>query len=77
MSVFVIRDRISLGELSQFKEVGAYGTAAIITPIYSITRGKQKWTFCKPDEVGQMLKNSMNTSRGFSTARETMPTAGW
>ena len=52
----VVRDRIPLDELSQFKEVGACGTAAVITPIYSITRGTQTWTFGRPDEAGQTLK---------------------
>jgi branched-chain amino acid aminotransferase len=52
----VITEPIRLEELDQFIEVGACGTAAVITPIYSITRGEQKWTFGKPDEAGETLK---------------------
>jgi branched-chain amino acid aminotransferase len=52
----VITEPIRLDELDQFIEVGACGTAAVITPIYSITRGEQKWTFGKPDEAGETLK---------------------
>jgi len=52
----VIKGPIALEELDQFIEVGACGTAAVITPIYSITRGEKQWTFGTPNEAGKTLK---------------------
>ena len=72
----VVRDRIPLDELSQFKEVGACGTAAVITPIYSITRGKQTWTFGRPDEAGQTLKKLYEHLQGIQYG-EREDTHGW
>jgi branched-chain amino acid aminotransferase len=46
---------IPFTELSQFTEVGACGTAAVITPVYSITRGDTVFTFGKDHEAGPTL----------------------
>lgn len=46
---------IDFDELSNFREVGACGTAAVITPVHSITRGNKVFTFGKEDEVGETL----------------------
>lgn len=41
-------------EVETLKEVGAVGTAVIITPIESITRGDKKYTFGAPDVLQQL-----------------------
>ncbi len=46
---------IDFDELPDFKEIGACGTAAVITPVYSITRGDKTFTFGKENEVGETL----------------------
>jgi len=51
----VQRRPIEMDELSSFSEVGACGTAAIITPICSIKRGNQEWKFGEPDKAGPVL----------------------
>ncbi len=61
----VIKGPIALEGLDQFTEVGACGTAAVITPIYSITRGEKKWTFGKPDEAGETLKKLYEHLQGI------------
>ena len=42
----VIKERIPFDSISRFIEVGACGTAAIITPIYSITRNEITINIC-------------------------------
>jgi len=41
-------------EVENFAEVGAVGTAVVVTPIRSLTRGTQKWTFEGPDVLRQL-----------------------
>lgn len=45
MGIEVCRRRIRLSELSKFTEVGACGTAVVITPIESITYNDKSWKF--------------------------------
>ncbi len=47
--------KIPVTELSDFVEVGACGTAAVITPISSITHGQKVYTFGKEDEAGETM----------------------
>lgn len=42
-------------EVDSFAEVGAVGTAVVVTPIRSFTRGDRKWTFGEPKVLGQLL----------------------
>ena len=51
----VERRNIKFAELENFAEVGACGTAAVITPVCSITRGDRVYTFGKEHEAGPML----------------------
>lgn len=55
MGLKVIREPIALDDLGQFKEVGACGTAAVITPVYSIQFGDKKFTFGDKDHAGETL----------------------
>jgi branched-chain amino acid aminotransferase len=51
----VERRPIKVNELDTLAEVGACGTAAVITPIYSITYGDRVITFGKENEAGKTL----------------------
>merc|ERR1719229_2224902 len=42
-------------EVDTFAEVGAVGTAVVVTPIRSFTRGDRKWTFGEPRVLKQLL----------------------
>jgi branched-chain amino acid aminotransferase len=46
---------IAVAELPDFIEVGACGTAAVITPIYSITHDSRVYTYGKEHEAGVTL----------------------
>ncbi len=51
----VKQERVACDELGKFIEVGACGTAAIITPIYSITHGQKTWTFGDKHKAGPIM----------------------
>ena len=55
MGLKVSCEPILLSSLDQFKEVGACGTAAVITPIYSVQYGEKKFTFGEKGIAGEML----------------------
>jgi branched-chain amino acid aminotransferase len=46
---------IPMDELDQFSEVGACGTAAVITPIHAIHHGDRVFTFGAKDKAGETL----------------------
>ena len=54
MGLAVSQEPIPVSDLEQFVEVGACGTAAIITPIASVTHGNKKVTFGN-GEAGPVL----------------------
>lgn len=56
---------IPVTELEQFIEVGACGTAAVITPVYSITCNDKKYTFGKKGESGKMLTKLYTNLQGI------------
>ncbi len=56
---------IELDELESFIEVGACGTAAVITPVYSITHGDTEYTFGAPDMAGEMLTRLYREIQGI------------
>lgn len=41
-------------EVDSFAEVGAVGTAVVVTPIRSLTRGNQTWTFGEPKVLREL-----------------------
>jgi branched-chain amino acid aminotransferase len=51
----VERREVGLAELADFAEVGACGTAAVITPVHSITHNDRVYTFGRRDEAGPVL----------------------
>ena len=56
---------IEYDEISSFKEVGACGTAAVITPVYSITRGDKTITFGSETQAGETLTTLYNELQGI------------
>jgi branched-chain amino acid aminotransferase len=65
MGLTVERRPIDIEELPDFKEVGACGTAAVITPVYSITRGDRVFTFGKENEAGEVLTRLFKEIQGI------------
>jgi branched-chain amino acid aminotransferase len=56
----VERRPVKVDELENFLEVGACGTAAIVTPVYSLTYKGRAYTFGKENEAGETLTNIYN-----------------
>jgi branched-chain amino acid aminotransferase len=64
MGLKVERRKIDIKELKKFKEVGACGTAAVITPVYSVTHGDKVYTFGKENEAGETLTKLFKEIQG-------------
>jgi branched-chain amino acid aminotransferase len=52
-------------EIEDFVEIGACGTAAVITPIASITRGEKTLHFGSPDRPGKTLQRLYDEIQGI------------
>lgn len=65
MGLRVVRGAIALDALDQFTEVGACGTAAVITPVYSIQYRERKFTFGLPTIAGKTLTTLYRTLQGI------------
>jgi len=61
----VERRSIKITELENFAEIGACGTAAVITPVYSITHGNRVYTFGKEKEAGPTLTKLYKELQGI------------
>jgi branched-chain amino acid aminotransferase len=61
----VERRAIHVEELENFAEVGACGTAAVITPVYSITHGAKVYTFGNEKEAGPTLTKLYKELQGI------------
>ncbi len=61
----VEKRQIGISELSGFTEVGACGTAVVITPVFSILHRENLYTFGKEDEAGQTLVRLYNEITGI------------
>ncbi len=61
----VERRPVKFTEIDQFTEVGACGTAAVITPIYSISRGDEVHTFGSEDKAGETLTRLYEELQGI------------
>lgn len=57
--------QIPVEELTEFIEVGACGTAAVITPVYSIVRGQTTYTFGKEHQAGETLTRFFKEIQGI------------
>lgn len=56
---------IPVTELTGFVEVGACGTAAVITPVYSVQHGDKLYTFGKEDKAGDTLTKFFKEIQGI------------
>jgi branched-chain amino acid aminotransferase len=65
LGLIVERRAIKVDELENFAEVGACGTAAVITPVYSITRGSRVYAFGKGKEAGPILTKLYKELQGI------------
>lgn len=65
MGYSVEKRRIDKSELPDFDEVGACGTAAVITPVGSITLEDQVYTYCNGSKAGPVMTKLYETIRGI------------
>jgi branched-chain amino acid aminotransferase len=70
------RRKIPVTELADLVEVGACGTAVVITPVFSIQHGKRLYTFGKEDEAGPTLTKLYNEIQKIQYG-ETADRHGW
>ena len=61
----VERRPIEFSEIENFSEIGACGTAAVITPVYSITKNDKTYTFGKESEAGEVLTKLYGELQGI------------
>ncbi len=60
-----IEDDVLIDNLDEFKEIGACGTAAVITPIGAIEYNNQVHVFHSETEVGPIIKKLYDTLTGI------------
>ncbi|HEX2950898.1 MAG TPA: branched-chain amino acid aminotransferase [Armatimonadota bacterium] len=65
MGLKIVREPIALDSLDQFAEVGACGTAAVITPISAVHYREKVFRFGKPDEAGPTLTKLFHDLQGI------------
>jgi len=65
MGMTVVKEAIALDDLDQFSEVGACGTAAVITPVHIINDGERRFIFGKPDVAGEVLTSLFQQLQGI------------
>jgi len=71
-----IEGDVLIDQLNQFEEAGACGTAAVITPIGSITVGGKEHVFYSETEVGPVTKRLYDELTGIQFGDVEAP-AGW
>ncbi|MBM7543581.1 branched-chain amino acid aminotransferase [Periweissella beninensis] len=67
---------ININDLDQFQEAGAMGTAAVISPVGSITHNGNKHVFFSESEVGPYTQKLYDRLTGIQFGEEQGPT-GW
>lgn len=65
MGLIVDRIPIPLAELNRYAEVGACGTAAVITPVHSVTWGDKVFTFGAENKAGETLTRLFKELQGI------------
>jgi branched-chain amino acid aminotransferase len=78
MGMKVERRQVAVEELAEFEEVGACGTAAIITPIKSLTdrESGKSYQFCKDGKAGPVSEKIYNRLMAIQFGVEPDP-FGW
>ncbi len=70
MKMEVLETDVFIDDLEIFKEAGACGTAAAITPIGSITHNGKKTTFTESDEAGEVVSKLYDLLTGIQFGEE-------
>jgi branched-chain amino acid aminotransferase len=65
MGLKVVRAPIAVADLGQFTEVGACGTAAVITPVSAVVHGGKKYSFGQPGKAGETLTRLYKELQGI------------
>ncbi|OPZ86509.1 MAG: Branched-chain-amino-acid aminotransferase 2 [bacterium ADurb.Bin429] len=65
MGLTVAHEQIPLDSLDQFSEVGACGTAAVITPVHKVVSRARTYVFGSPDQAGETLTKLYKTLQGI------------
>jgi branched-chain amino acid aminotransferase len=65
MGLTVKCEQIEVNGLDQFEEVGACGTAAVVTPIYAVHYGDKVFKFGDPCCAGEKLTDLFTTLQGI------------
>jgi branched-chain amino acid aminotransferase len=60
----VEKRQVAVEELADFSEVGSVGTAAVITPISSITYGDNVYRFGDPNTLLELYKQLVGIQNG-------------
>jgi branched-chain amino acid aminotransferase len=76
LNLKVIEGDVFINQLSDFKEAGACGTAAVITPIGSITYNEQAHVFYSETDVGPVTQKLYNELTGVQSGDVEAP-EGW
>ena len=76
MGITVEQRDVPLSELSEFAEVGACGTAVVITPIHKIVHGEQTYTFGDGISCGPVLQKLYDALTAIQHG-EAADTHGW
>ena len=76
LNLKVVEGDVFIDKLSEFKEAGACGTAAVITPIGSITYNEQPHVFYSETEVGPITQKLYNELTGVQSGDVEAP-EGW
>ena len=66
----IAREPVALASLDRFAEVGACGTAAVITPIHAVHHGERVFRFGEKDVAGKTLTALYNELQGIQYAQD-------
>ncbi|MBF7684156.1 branched-chain amino acid aminotransferase [Acinetobacter sp. B5B] len=76
LNLKVLEEDVFVSELDRFQEAGACGTAAVITPIGSITYLEKQHIFYSKEEVGPTIRKIYNELTGIQFGDISAPN-GW
>ncbi|MBN2402390.1 MAG: branched-chain amino acid aminotransferase [Spirochaetes bacterium] len=70
MGMKVERRRIKISEIKKFSEIGAVGTAAVVTPIYKVHYKGKDITFGDENKAGPVITNLYNRLTRIQTGED-------
>ncbi len=69
--------QLKVSELAKFSEAGAMGTAAVISPVGSLTYQDKKHVFYSETEPGPVTKKLYDALVGIQLGDRPAPPQGW